>query len=297
MILRVLAVFFVLSFVLSLPLSFANYYKRGDYICDDFEKGEEEYKKDPGSFISESGYALCLLIRGDDDVRANIILESLAYKHNDVIAAFTLADYTATGGTLDTTKYDVNNYDEALRAYGRVLLLIDRHANYPHPSFVASEWAGQRELEAYRSWVLIQYLRFNYGALGLYNWHLLQSPSYKGDKNLNSWPKYNPYSIDSLKQTIEMAERCLSLPQKRHFQPRYYQQVTSFCRLIKNTAQTLLPMERERLNLLNRDSCKKDLLKCQDYLKVDNEMTAIIQETRKERFAIFERIEAAPASR
>ena len=295
MILRVLALFFVLSFVLSLPLSFASIYKRGNYICDDFEKAEEEYKKEPQEFILERVYAMCLLIRGDDDVQAINILESLAYKHNDVIAAFTLADYTVTGGTMDTTKLNGHNYDEALRAYGRVLLLIDRHANYPHPSFVASEWAGQRELEAYRSWVLIQYLRFNWAWFGLHNWHLLQSPSYKGDRNLNSWLKYNPYSIDSLKQTIEMAERCVSLPQKRHFQPLYYQQVRSFCRLIKTTAQTLLPLERERLDILNSGSCK-DLLKCPDYLKVDDEMTAIIQETSKERFAIFEKIEAAPAA-
>ena len=213
MILRVLALFFIFS----LPLSFANYYKRGDYICNDFEKAEEKYKKEPQEFILESVYAMCLLIRGDDDVQAINILESLAYTHNDVIAAFILADYTATGGTLDTTKFDENNFDEALPAYGRVLLLIDRHANYPHPSFVASEWAGQRELEAYRSWVLVQYLRFNYGALGLYNWHLLQSPSYKGDRNLEIFPKYNPYSIDSLNRAIEMAERCVSLPQKKAF--------------------------------------------------------------------------------
>ena len=68
MILRVLALFFVLSFLLSLPLSFANYYKRGDYICNDFEKAGESYKKEPQEFILESVYAMCLLIRGDDDV-------------------------------------------------------------------------------------------------------------------------------------------------------------------------------------------------------------------------------------
>ena len=66
MILRVLA----LVFVFSLPLSFATRYERGNYICDDFEKAEEKYKKEPQEFILERAYAMCLLIRGDDDVQA-----------------------------------------------------------------------------------------------------------------------------------------------------------------------------------------------------------------------------------
>ena len=148
--------------------------------------------KELESFILEGAYASCLLIRGEDDVQALNILESLAFKHNDVHAAYTIADYTASGGTLDTSTLEENNFDEALLAYGRVLFLIDRHSRYPYPYFTVTEWDEQKELGAYRSWVFIQYLRFYYGALGHYNWHLRQSPSYEGDRKFKHLPQIQP---------------------------------------------------------------------------------------------------------
>ena len=205
-------------------------------------------------------------------------MESLAFKHNDVNAAYTIADYTATGGTLDTSKLKSNNFDEAPLAYGRVLFLIDRHPRYLYPYLTVTEWDEQKELGAYYSWVLIQYLRFNYGIQGHHSWHLRQSPSYEGDRNLETHPKYSPYTIDSLNQTIEMAERCASLPLKRHYQPDHHQRVRAYCRLIKETSQTLLPMERERLRLLNIESRKRDLPKCKDYDEIIDKISAIIQE-------------------
>ena len=137
------------------------------------------------------------------------------------------------------------------------------------------------------SWVLIQYLRFNYGIQGHHSWHLRQSPSYEGDRSIETHPKYSPYTIDSLNQTIEMAERCTSLPKKRHFQPGYYQQVTAYCRLLKETAQTILPLERERLHLLNLESCKSDLPKCRDYDELTDKISAVLQEEIEAGNAIF----------
>lgn len=279
MILRALAVITVAGLALSFAgTAIAQLYQRGDYICDDFKEAEELYQQELKNFILESAHAHCLLIRGEDDVQALNILESLAFKHNEVNSAYAIADYTATGGTLDTSKLEPNNYDEALLAYGRVLFPIDRYPRYPYPYFTVTEWDEQKELAAYYNWVLIQYLRFNYGIQGHHRWHLRQSPSYEGDRNIETYPKYSPYTIDSLNQTIEMAERCASLPKKRHFQPGYYQKITAYCRLLKETAETLLPLERERLHLLNIESCKRDLPKCKDYDELTDKISAVIEE-------------------
>lgn len=128
MIPRTLAVLLISTLCIGLAApSFANYYKRGGAECKDFEGVKRDHQKYPESFSLEYNYALCLLVRGDDDVQALNILENLALRHNDVLAAFVLADYTATGGTFGSN-LDPNNFDEALPAYGRVLLLIDYHS-------------------------------------------------------------------------------------------------------------------------------------------------------------------------
>ena len=80
----------------------------------------------------------------------------------------------------------------------------------------------------------------------------MQSSNYNGERNLNTSPTYNLYTEDSLEKTIEHANRCLSLPMKDYFIEEVYQFYQSACQVLKDSAQALLPLERERLSLFKQ---------------------------------------------
>ena len=110
---------------------------------------------------------------------------------------------------------------------------------------------------------------------GIHNAHLLQSPTYKGTRDLKLYPKYSPYTldsldrtIDSLDRTIQYAGRCANLPQKRHFQPLMYRQTMAYCRLMKDYTKKLRKLEADRLTLLNGKSCARDIEQCSGYKDV-----------------------------
>ena len=109
--------------------AFANSYKRGGYTCSDFQKAEKRYQSKPTGGTAVA-YARCLLTRGGEDVRALTILDSEIAKGH-VSAAGDKALYIATGGTFIGNNLDERYYNEALQAYGQVLLLINLKPDYP----------------------------------------------------------------------------------------------------------------------------------------------------------------------
>ena len=245
--------------------AFANSYKRGDASCPDFQKYEKTYQSDPtgGDAVA---YALCLLARGGEDVRALTILDAEIRKGR-VDAARDKAVYETTGGTMEMTKLDDRKYNEALQAYGQVLFLINSKPDYPK-GFRITEGVEQHELEAYYYLVRISYAKSLHGMEGIHNAHLLQSPTYKGTRDIKLYPKYNPYTLDSLDKTIEYAGRCANLPQKNYFQPLRYQQTIAYCRLMKDYSKQLRELEEDRLTLLNGKACARDIEQCSEYRDV-----------------------------
>ena len=245
--------------------AFANSYKRGDYSCPDFQKYEKIYRADPtgGDAVA---YARCLIAREKDDVRALTILDS-EIRNGRVDAARDKAVYAATGGTMEMTKLDDRYYNEGLRAYEQVLFLINSKPDYPK-GFRSTERVEQHELEAYYYLVHISTVKSLHGMEGIHNAHLLQSPTYKGTRDLKLYPKYSPYTLDSLDRTIQYAGRCANLPQKRHFQPLMYRQTMAYCRLMKDYSRKLRKLEADRLTLLNGKSCARDIEQCSGYKDV-----------------------------
>ena len=248
-----------------LPSAFANNYKKGDASCPDFQKYEKIYQSDPTGGYAV-GYARCLLARGGEDVKALNILDSEIAKGH-VSAASDKALYIATGGTLISNELDERYYNEALQAWGKVLLLINIKPDYPR-GFVITEKAEQHELEVYFYMVYISYFKFLAGLNGTHNAYLLQSASYKGDKNLKLNSKYQAYTIDSLEKTIEHAGRCANLPQKNHFKPLRYKKTILYCSVMEEYAKQLIVLERERLTILNNKSCARDIEQCSEYQDV-----------------------------
>ena len=246
--------------------AFANSYERGDYSCDDFQKSEKDYRSKPTGGYAVA-YTLCLIARNQgDDVKALTILDSEIAKGH-VSAARDKAVYVTTGGTMEQNNLDDRYYNEALQAYAKVLLLINLKPDYPE-GFLFTELKEQHELEAYFFMVRISYFKFLAGLNGTHNAYLLQSASYKGDRNLKLHPKHQPYTIDSLEKTIEHAGRCANLPRKSHFKHLLYKKTIFYCRVMEEYARELLPLERERLTILNNQSCARDIEQCTKYREV-----------------------------
>lgn len=279
---RCLAFLAVVAFLVYQPSAFANVYERGYILCDDFQRIAGRYKTTPTESNYAVAYAGCLLARNaGDDIRAISILEAEASKGN-VGAAYWLAMYTSTGGTMEIKKRDSNSYEEAFHAYGQVIHLINQKVNYPkgelHP-----EYAHQYELHSYSNLVLFSYLKFLDGLAGSDNSYLLQSASYTGDRNLNLYPKYSPYTLHNLEQVIENAQICANLPQKRHFEKLLYYRVTFHCRMMLDFAQRMLPLERKRLTLLNNLSCARDTEICSEYQEVVfSQIIPLIKDRKKQ---------------
>ena len=269
-----------LALPLAPPPAFANSYQRGGYTCSDFQDTEKIYQSDPIGGVAVA-YARCLLTRGGEDVKALNILDSEIAKGH-VSAARDKALYIATGGTFIGNNLDERNYNEALQAYGKVLLLINIKPDYPE-GFLFTELKEQHELEAYFYLVYISYFKFLAGLNGTENALFLQSASYKGDRNLKLYPKYSPYTIDSLEKTIEHAGRCANLPQKNHFKPLRYKKTILYCSVMEEYAKQLLPLERERLTILNNKACISDIKACSDYQNlIQNEIDPFITKKEKE---------------
>lgn len=272
----------------SLSLShwtFADRYTRGLYQCDSFSEAKKLYEDYPRNVNSRMGYAHCLLTKGEDEEGLRI-LNQVVDQHNEVKAAFILAAYIETGGTFENA-IDKKNINEAISAYQRVLRLIALDPEYPFKGNMLYEAHSQMELSSFYNIPLLFDLKYSEGANGSENSYLLKSPSYKGRRDLNTYPEYRPYTIDSLRKTIEHSDRCLSLPKKRHFNREKYTKVTTACQVMKKYALATIPLEQRRLELLAVKSCSRDILQCPEYDKVANEMVALIKQSDAEMTRIW----------
>ena len=261
----------------SIPISMSDSYYRGTYRCESFQNTEDLYRSDPNSIYLRIEYAGCLLVRGDD-TEALSILHDIAYQHNSVKVAHVIAEYIETGGIFDRTTVDDDNIDEAIEAYRKVLSFIDLNPEYPENEYMNDEEQKLIDLISHYSIPKLYFHRYLKGAQGTDSFHLLRSPSYAGDGDLNTYPAYAPYTMESLNNMLRFSNICTSLPFKGFHEKGGYDRHMNACRALKEASIELLPLEEERLVLLGTESCTSDITKCVDHRRIEGQMVIIIKD-------------------
>ncbi len=96
---------------------------------------------------------------------------------------------------------------------------------------------------------------FYNGVAGDYRVRLLNSPSYKGDRDLKTYPEYRDNIMGYIDLAIEHAGNCKNLPLKRHFNKHssYYIKV---CAMYEEKARLLKEAYVKSQFILNQDRCK-----------------------------------------
>ncbi len=272
------------SFVLcSGSLSWGNVYTKGRNSCEDFAKAEKRYNSKPQSINYEIGYGICLALRaqGNDVAEGLIRLRRIAKQNNHVFAALFVTEYVETDGRFQTP-IDFDNINEAIFGYGQVLAYVNWEGNsYPQSEpidYTIYERSNQMELRAYYRIPHLYKSKFQLGFYGTYHRYLLTSLSYTGKRDLPTFPKYSPYTQHSLDKAIESANRCLSLPPKRHFKPNRYSFTKKACEILKKEAIALRSLEDKRLVLLATESCRRDLPNCKEYNEIHQQIKRVMIE-------------------
>ena len=241
--------------------SLATSYTRGNQTCGDFER-TERYATiiDVDSLAVRLVYAMCLIVKGEavenrSEVNKGLsILYPLADDADNVAAAIFLADYHATGGTFRTIADD--NLHTAMKYFLKTLAIIESFgSNYPTLKYMVWERDHSMELNAY---LLVPelYLRMYYlGWIGDFSSRVLKSPSYKGDRDLKTYPEHRS-TVYYLERAIDHAGKCRYLRKKDHFNKDLYPRYVQICEIYQETAITLKELELKRHEILSQSNCQ-----------------------------------------
>ena len=111
------------------------------------------------------------------------------------------------------------------------------------------------EMKTYYQLPLVYLAMFYRGVSGDYRVRLLNSPSYEGDRDLDTYPEYRDNTMGYINLAIEHAGNCKNLPLKRHFDKAspYHIKV---CAMYEEKAKLLKEAYVKRQFILNQDRCK-----------------------------------------
>ena len=252
-------------FVFATSPGFGESYRSGSFGCVDFEDTERQYKEqlnDPDPSVNVTlVYALCLLLKGEvtnnqDNVsKGMLILHSLADQHSNIVANYWIAEYHLSGGDFKKSIAD-RNLDLAAHYYSRTLAIIKTYNNYPPLEYFTWEATDNIEMTAYYKLPIVYLAMFYKGVSGDYQVRLLNSPSYKGDRNLETYPEYRDNIMGYINLAIEHAGNCKNLPLKRHFEKPASPYFIKVCAMYEEKAKLLKSAYMKRQLILNQDRCK-----------------------------------------
>ena len=243
--------------------AYSQKYVWGTKACDELDWVEEDFRKNPNDPFAQVTYAECTFIRGKatgDEAEASSSLAMLynLAKDSNIIANHLIAYYIVTDGDFESFGAGVDTLNDSIFYYQQVLALIELRPSYGSPMDRYSTWEYglQMELESHLVIPFLYLNKYLWGGAGSYNQKLLNSASYKGDRDLKTYPEYREVTIDSIKKMVQFSERCMSLPYKPYFNRTFYNGVRTICERYKSLGEALLPLEKERLEEISENSCK-----------------------------------------
>ena len=252
-------------FVFATSPGFGESYRSGAFGCVDFEAEEKAYMEqlhDPDPSVNVTlVYALCLLLKGEvtnnqDDVsKGMLILHGLADQHSNIVANYWIAEYHLSGGDFKTGIAD-RNLDLAADYYSSTLAIIKTYNSYPPLDYFMWENNHNIEMTAYYQLPLVYLAMFYRGVAGDYRVRLLNSPSYEGDRDLETYPEYRDNTMGYINLAIEHAGNCKNLPLKRHFKKPASPYYIKVCAMYEEKAKLLKESYVKIQLILNQDRCK-----------------------------------------
>ena len=221
-----------------------------------------EQLNDPDPYVSVTlVYALCLLLKGEvtnnqDNVsKGMLILHSLADQHSNIVANYWIAEYHLSGGDFKTGIAD-RNLDLAAHYYSSTLAIIKTYNSYPPLEYFTWEATNNIEMTAYYQLPLVYLAMFYRGIAGDYHVRLFNSPSYEGDRNLETYPEYRDNIMGYINLAIEHAGNCKNLPLKRHFKKPASPYFIKVCAMYEEKAKLLKSAYMKSQLILNQNNCK-----------------------------------------
>ena len=276
---------FIFFTVLNVDLGFA---QTDGHPCENYKTASqaEELRNPDLATNYDVAYGWCLLGEGDRGGGLRLLQNLLTF-HNHPVAAWVVATELFDGiaephndHNLIGDHHDQNSLNGAIDRYGNVLFFIDLLENHEYPGGKYEYWTGDSripnlEVFANREIVHAYFHKYTCGTRGRHNYDLLSSPGYTGNQDLDTCRKHRPYVISNLDQTIFFAKKCLGTRKKDHFDTETYTSVKEFCKDMKELADKILPLEREKGTILVQDYCQ-DVLQCSEYKNIRAEIDNIL---------------------
>ena len=183
-----------------------------------------------------------------------LILHSLADQHSNIVANYWIAEYHLSGG--DFRGIADRNLDLAADYYSSTLAIIKTYNSYPPLEYFTWEANHNIEMTAYYKLPLVYLAMFYKGVSGDYRVRLLNSPSYEGDRKLETYPEYRDNTMGYINLAIEHAGNCKNLPLKRHFKKPASPYYIKVCAMYEEKAKLLKSAYMKSQLILNQDRCK-----------------------------------------
>ena len=249
-------------------------YKGRTFHCTDFDKAKKwaenakelsETELDEGKF--HYIWALCQLHHGPKYLPAALVSLQTALDKGDLLSAITLAKYFMSDGfnlPKGTMTDNIPDLNEAIR-YRELALQIISESNYPFSDPYGDDLAFEKAEQPYL--MTAGNIPTNY--IGLF----IEKIKFHRNSTDEDIKKA---TIDALENTITAAETCLAIKYIKKpvvvWSRSVYNKNKDRCEASKLIAETLLPLEKERLRIASENCQYTKLSKCTAHQTIEKEM-------------------------
>ena len=267
--------FFILfGFFMCFPVladhgSSSNYNGR-TFSCNNFSRARNSATthKGAGDYYN---LGLCELHRGH--LMPGIATLKQAASMGEAYAAIAVAGYYASDGYILRVGQSTKKEPNLLKAieYEEKALSIIRQSNYPFNDPHGDYRRIEREDYPYLR--TLSNLTGNY--MSLFAARILRNIN-----NVGSWENIGNATVEALRNAAEAANRCLSVSYDSSiWNERAYNSTMAICREDKRIAETLLPLEGERLQVAHAN-CRKNvkLSNCEAHNRVEDRIYELYSE-------------------